>query len=142
MSYRLTLDLDDVYGERLLALARARNKTPEACVLDFITACQPEGSGWKPPSEETKKKPPLPKPAEAERPVGGVNVERPAVLLGGYPLPADVLEAKARCYDWRPGDVHTKKEVLEHEADLSVLKAYVVSNPGTPKAKQRRQGAP
>jgi hypothetical protein len=57
MPYRLTIDLSDVYAERLQALARARNKTPEACVLDFIAACQPGGSGWVNLANDKVKKP-------------------------------------------------------------------------------------
>lgn len=33
------------YAEKLDALARFRGKSPESCILDFIAASQPGGSG-------------------------------------------------------------------------------------------------
>jgi hypothetical protein len=56
----VTLDLSDAEDEKLAQLARARGKSAEACLKDFIAACQPGGSGWLNP-EAANKKNPVPK---------------------------------------------------------------------------------
>ena len=52
-----TLKLSDAETEKLAQLATARGKSPEACVKDFIAACQPGGSGWKHPEAASNPKP-------------------------------------------------------------------------------------
>jgi hypothetical protein len=54
----VTLNLTDAELEKLAQLARARGKTPEACVKDFIASCQPGGSGWKHPEAASQPKKP------------------------------------------------------------------------------------
>jgi len=49
------MDLSDLELEKLNALAKSKNKTPEACIKAFIAACQPGGSGWLPPDATAKK---------------------------------------------------------------------------------------
>ena len=53
---RFAIDLSDAEWERLQALARARDRSEEQCVRDFIAACQPGGSGWKHPANAEKPK--------------------------------------------------------------------------------------
>jgi hypothetical protein len=50
----VTYNLSDVEIEKLAQLARARGKSPEACIKDFIAACQPGGSGWLSPEAANK----------------------------------------------------------------------------------------
>jgi ABC-type proline/glycine betaine transport system substrate-binding protein len=57
----LTLDLSDAEVEKLTQLAHGRGKSPEACIKDFIAACQPGGSGWLNPEVANKSKPLVPK---------------------------------------------------------------------------------
>jgi len=57
----VTMNLSDAEMEKLAQLARARGKSPEACIKDFIAACQPGGSGWmSPDAANTPKKPEKP----------------------------------------------------------------------------------
>lgn len=49
-----TLNMPDAYAERLKALAAARGRSEEQCLLDFIAACQPGGSGWQHPEAPPK----------------------------------------------------------------------------------------
>jgi hypothetical protein len=52
MPYRLTIDLSDAYAAKLRALAETRKRSPEQCILDFLAACQPGGSGWRNPADD------------------------------------------------------------------------------------------
>jgi hypothetical protein len=54
----MTLDLTDAEITKLAQLARARGKSPEACIKDFIASCQPGGSGWKHPEAASSPKNP------------------------------------------------------------------------------------
>jgi len=42
--YDLNLRLSLAEGEKLIALARARGRSPERCIRDFIASCNPSGS--------------------------------------------------------------------------------------------------
>lgn len=46
---KLVLDLNDAETAKLEALAKARDKSPEDCIRDFIATCQPGGGDWKHP---------------------------------------------------------------------------------------------
>jgi hypothetical protein len=50
----VTLNLSDAEMKKLAQLACARGKSLEACIQDFIAACQPGGSGWKSPDTPDK----------------------------------------------------------------------------------------
>lgn len=50
------IKLNNAQSERLQALATARGKTPEECLVDFVNSCQPGGSGWEPPERAAKPK--------------------------------------------------------------------------------------
>lgn len=54
----VTIPLTDVDFARLEALARAKNATPEACLVAMVRACQPNGSGWTHPTDSAKKSKP------------------------------------------------------------------------------------
>lgn len=51
----LELFLSDSEERKLDALAAARGRTPEQCLLDFIASCQPGGGGWVHPSAAAQK---------------------------------------------------------------------------------------
>lgn len=42
----------------------------------------------------------------------------------GDTAPSLVIEAKARCYAWRPVAKHTEQEVRDHKADLLTCDTY------------------
>lgn len=54
----------------------------------------------------------------------------------GDAAPADVVEAKARCYAWRPfrgllaGPGYTEEERAAHAADVALVEGYVAALPG------------
>lgn len=59
-THEITIELTDDEWARLQALAeertqqaaKTRNKrrfTPEDCLVEFVRACQPDGSGWRAP---------------------------------------------------------------------------------------------
>jgi hypothetical protein len=50
----LRMTLNDAEDAKLDALAKARGKTPEQCVRDFIASCCPGGSGWEHPATPPK----------------------------------------------------------------------------------------
>lgn len=51
----LRMVLSDAEEAKLDALAKARERSPEQCVRDFIAACAPGGSGWVHPSDDQAK---------------------------------------------------------------------------------------
>ena len=51
----ITIDLNDAEEAKLEALAKARGRSPERCLRDFIAACQPGGSGWEHPDKAMQK---------------------------------------------------------------------------------------
>lgn len=48
------LNLTDEQDAKLTQLAKARKRTRIQCLQDFISTCQPNGSGWRHPSEGHK----------------------------------------------------------------------------------------
>lgn len=53
----VTYNLSEAEEAKLARLARARGKSPEACIKEFIAACQPGGSGWLNPEAASKPSP-------------------------------------------------------------------------------------
>lgn len=56
----MRITMSEAQWDKLQSLAHARTTrqravTPEQCLLDFIDAAQPGGSGWKHPSSPTNK---------------------------------------------------------------------------------------
>jgi len=51
---RITIELNEKDHARLVALARAKNATPEACLIRMVQSCQPNGSGWVHPADKPK----------------------------------------------------------------------------------------
>lgn len=58
--------------------------------------------------------------SNATLPADRINARR----YFGETAPEFIIEAKARCYAWRPFAMHTAEEVAEHKADLTTCDTY------------------
>ncbi len=48
----LQIQLTEEEHKKITALAEKRRQTPEQCIRWMIRACQPDGGGWRPPSDK------------------------------------------------------------------------------------------